>query len=111
MCADSGLFLNVVMESVHVFRPAFIRGKLSSVILSPCTCRYKLLNQPHQLALAVCGGFTHTHTHTLAPLLGSLIDRIECKNFLIKVFSQLETSSGKTDLDLSSSWTESNVMT
>lgn len=79
------MFLNVVMECVHVFRPAFIRGKLSSVILSPCTCRYKLLNQPHQLALAVCGGFRHTHTHTLAPLLGSLIDRVECKNtnFLI----------------------------
>lgn len=40
------------MEFVHVLRPAFTLGELSSVILSPCTCRYKLLNQPHHLALA-----------------------------------------------------------
>lgn len=58
------------------------REKLSSVILSLCTCRYKLLNQPHQLALAACGGFRHT----LLP--GSLIDHIEFENtnFLIKLF-------------------------
>lgn len=69
------------------------RGKLSSVILSPSTCRYKLLNQPHQLALAACRGFTHTSSKVV-----NRLHRVRKHELLNKVVSQLEKLSRKMEI-------------
>lgn len=71
------------------------RKKLSSVILSPSTCRYKLLNQPRQLALAACRGFTHTHTSSKTV---NRPHRVRKHELLNKAVSQLETLSGKMEM-------------